>query len=43
VLNIVHGTGPAVGEPLVLHPAIRAVSFTGSTGVGRRIAGLAGP
>ena len=43
VLNIVHGTGPAVGEPLVLHPAIRAVSFTGSTVVGRRIAGLAGP
>ncbi|MBD9477543.1 aldehyde dehydrogenase [Pseudoxanthomonas sp. PXM02] len=43
VLNIVHGTGPAVGEPLVLHPAIKAVSFTGSTAVGRRIAGLAGP
>ena len=43
VLNIVHGTGPAVGEPLVLHPAVKAVSFTGSTAVGRRIAGLAGP
>lgn len=43
VLNIVHGTGAAVGEPLVLHPAIKAVSFTGSTAVGRRIAGLAGP
>lgn len=43
VLNIVHGTGPAVGEPLVLHPAIKAISFTGSTAVGRRIAGLAGP
>jgi aminomuconate-semialdehyde/2-hydroxymuconate-6-semialdehyde dehydrogenase len=43
VLNIVHGTGPAVGEPLVLHPAVKAVSFTGSTAVGRRIAGLASP
>ena len=43
VLSIVHGTGPAVGEPLVLHPAVKAVSFTGSTVVGRRIAGLAGP
>ena len=43
VLNIVHGAGPAVGEPLVVHPAIKAVSFTGSTAVGRRIAGLAGP
>lgn len=43
VLNIVHGTGPRVGEPLVLHPRIKAVSFTGSTGVGQRIAALAGP
>ncbi|WP_142125372.1 aldehyde dehydrogenase [Pseudoxanthomonas sp. 3HH-4] len=43
VLNIVHGSGPVVGEPLVLHPTIKAVSFTGSTTVGRRIAGLAGP
>ena len=43
VLNIVHGTGLAVGEPLVLHPAVKAVSFTGSTAVGRRIAGLAAP
>ena len=43
VLNIVHGLGPEVGEPLVLHPAVKAVSFTGSTAVGRRIAGLAAP
>ena len=43
VFNIVHGTGPAVGEPLVTHPDVRAVSFTGSTAVGRRIAGLAAP
>lgn len=43
VLNIVHGTGPNVGEPLVAHPGVKAVSFTGSTRVGQRIAALAGP
>ncbi|RPE81563.1 aldehyde dehydrogenase [Vulcaniibacterium tengchongense] len=42
-LNIVHGPGAAVGEPLVADPRVKAVSFTGSTAVGRRIAGLAGP
>src|SRR5690606_17372847 len=43
VLNIVHGLGPNVGEPLVAHPQVKAISFTGSTAVGRRIAGIAGP
>ena len=43
VLNIVHGAGPKVGEPLVAHPRIKAVSFTGSTRVGQRIVALAGP
>ncbi len=43
VLNVVHGLGPAVGEPLVAHLRVKAVSFTGSTAVGRRIAGIAGP
>ncbi|WP_242107679.1 aldehyde dehydrogenase [Luteimonas aquatica] len=43
VLNIVHGLGPEVGEAIVAHEAIKAVSFTGSTAVGRRIAGVAGP
>lgn len=38
VLNIVHGTGPRVGEPLVKHPLVKAVSFTGSTLTGRKIA-----
>lgn len=38
VLNIVHGLGPDVGEPLVTHPLVKAVSFTGSTTTGRRIA-----
>lgn len=41
VLNIVHGLGPDIGETLVLDPAIKAVSFTGSTAVGKRIAALA--
>ena len=43
VLNIVHGLGPEVGEPLVTHPRVKAISFTGSTAVGKRIAGLAAP
>lgn len=43
VLNIVHGLGPDTGEPLVAHPRVRAVSFTGSTAVGKRIATLAAP
>src|SRR5690606_14216872 len=43
VLNVIHGRGPEVGEPLVTHPQVKAVSFTGSTAVGRRIAGLAAP
>ena len=43
VLNIVHGLGPAVGEALVAHPRVKAISFTGSTAVGRRIAGIASP
>jgi aldehyde dehydrogenase (NAD+) len=42
VLNIVHGTGPVVGEALVTHPAIDMVSFTGSLLAGRRIGALTG-
>ena len=43
VLNIVHGLGPEVGEAIVSHRDTRAISFTGSTAVGRRIAGIAAP
>ena len=35
VLNILPGMGPEVGEPIGRHPGIAAVSFTGSTEVGR--------
>lgn len=38
VLNLVTGSGAAVGSPLVSHPAVRAISFTGSDGVGKGIA-----
>jgi len=43
VLNVVNGRGPEVGEAIVRHPAIKAISFTGSSAVGRRIAGITGP
>ncbi len=37
VLNLVHGDGKQAGEPLVRHPDVRAISFTGSTATGNRI------
>src|SRR5713101_46320 len=37
VWNVVTGSGGAVGDPLVSHPDVKVVSFTGSTEVGRRI------
>lgn len=40
VLNIIHGTGPDVGEAIVRHHHVKAISFTGSTAVGKRIAGI---
>jgi acyl-CoA reductase-like NAD-dependent aldehyde dehydrogenase len=42
VINIVTGTGSDVGEALTDHPGIDMMSFTGSTAVGKRIAGKAG-
>ncbi|MES2403008.1 MAG: aldehyde dehydrogenase [Pseudomonadota bacterium] len=38
VLNIVHGLGPKVGQAIVEHPKVKAVSFTGSTRTGAFIA-----
>jgi len=37
VVNLVHGFGEEAGAPIVEHPDVRAVSFTGSLEVGRRI------
>jgi alpha-ketoglutaric semialdehyde dehydrogenase len=37
VLNYVTGSGGAVGDPLTSHPAIKAISFTGSTSVGNAL------
>ena len=42
VLNLVHGYGRQAGEPLVAHPDVRAISFTGSTATGNRIVQAAG-
>ena len=38
VFNLVMGRGSVIGDALVSHPDIAGVSFTGSVGVGRRIA-----
>ena len=38
VFNLVMGRGSVIGDALVNHPGIDAISFTGSQGVGRRIA-----
>lgn len=37
VVNVVTGFGAEVGSPLVDHPLVRKVSFTGSDATGRRI------
>jgi aldehyde dehydrogenase (NAD+) len=38
VVNIVSGSGAAVGTALVEHPDVRAISFTGSSAVGSLVA-----
>lgn len=43
VLNIVHGSGNITGEAIIKHPEIKAISFTGSTRAGERIASIAAP
>jgi acyl-CoA reductase-like NAD-dependent aldehyde dehydrogenase len=42
VLNLVHGPGGEVGEYLVSHPGVDAVSFTGSFETGKRLEGICG-
>ena len=41
VLQVLPGSGSAIGDALVTHPLVRKVSFTGSTEIGRRIMELA--
>ncbi|MCA9841759.1 MAG: aldehyde dehydrogenase family protein [Cyanobacteria bacterium HKST-UBA03] len=43
VLNLVHGSGLAAGEPLASHPDVALVAFTGSCQTGRRINTLCAP
>jgi acyl-CoA reductase-like NAD-dependent aldehyde dehydrogenase len=37
VLNVVIGRGSQIGTPLVRHPDVRAISFTGSVAVGEQV------
>lgn len=41
VVNVVTGYGPSTGAPLVRHPDVRMISFTGGTSGGRAVAALA--
>ena len=41
--NLVHGPGNPTGAALVEHPKVNAVSFTGGTETGRRVAAAAAP
>ncbi|MBL7726366.1 MAG: aldehyde dehydrogenase [Dinghuibacter sp.] len=43
VLNIVHGEGGSTGNALIQHKQIKAITFTGSTAVGKHIASVAAP
>ncbi len=37
VVNVVHGRGPVVGQPLISHPKVAMVSVTGSIGTGQAV------
>ncbi len=43
VVNVVTGPGRPTGEALVIHPAIRLLSFTGSTEVGKELYARSAP
>jgi aldehyde dehydrogenase (NAD+) len=43
VLNVVYGDGPEAGSPLMHHPDVKLVSFTGSTEVGRLVSSACAP
>jgi succinate-semialdehyde dehydrogenase/glutarate-semialdehyde dehydrogenase len=42
VINLIFGVPVEISQYLIPHPIIRQVSFTGSTSVGKQLAGLAG-
>ncbi|QQX86627.1 NAD-dependent succinate-semialdehyde dehydrogenase [Cupriavidus necator] len=42
VLGLVFGDPPEISQVLTAHPAIRKITFTGSTAVGKQLAALAG-
>tara|TARA_R110002096_G_scaffold259030_1_gene452582 strand:- start:46785 stop:48248 length:1464 start_codon:yes stop_codon:yes gene_type:complete len=41
--NLVFGDAPAIGKVMCEHPAVRVISFTGSTGVGKLLSAQAAP
>ena len=43
VLNVVHGLGPKAGQAIIEHPDVSAISFTGGTVTGKKIAATAAP
>lgn len=43
VLNVVHGLGPKAGQSIIEHPEVPAISFTGGTVTGKKIATTAAP
>lgn len=43
VLNIIHGSGAKAGQAIIEHPEIAAISFTGGTATGKKIAATAAP
>jgi aldehyde dehydrogenase (NAD+) len=43
VLNFITGSGGAVGNPLMTHPDVSVISFTGSTEIGREVSKACAP
>lgn len=43
VFNVITGTGQEAGDPLVRHPRVPMIAFTGSLATGQRIASVAAP
>lgn len=43
VLNLITGSGGSVGHPLMTHPDVSVISFTGSTEIGREVSKACAP